>query len=49
MATEREYCPRHPDQVIRTRYLVNDDGRSEEEYLEVTPCRLCGPAEATRV
>ncbi len=42
MPTERDYCPRHPDTVIRTRFLVNDDGRSEEEYVEVTSCPLCG-------
>ncbi len=48
MPTERDYCPRHPDKVIRTRYLVNDDGRSEEEYVEVTPCPRCGPREESR-
>ncbi len=45
MVTEREYCPRHPDWAVRTRFLVNDDGRIEEEYVEVTPCPLCEPKE----
>lgn len=48
MPTERDYCPRHPDTVIRTRYLVNDDGRSEEEFVEVTPCPLRGRQDGAR-